>query len=101
MSRRIVALLLVALMSTVAAQDKTPGLSIIVVEASSYTVDESKARSLDEVIADLRKNRTLQAVGIEAEPGVAKERIDALVAAIRKSGLTQRIGVVGNEVFTQ
>ena len=100
MSRSILALLLVTLTCAATAQDREPVMSITVVDATSYPVDETKTQSLDAVVAGLRTVLKLDAVGIQG-PGIPKKRIDALVAAIRKSGLKVRIAIVGNEIFTQ
>ena len=100
MPRSILALLLATLTCAATAQDRDPVMAIIIVDATSYQVDETKAQSLDAVVAYLRTVPKLDAVGIQG-PGIPKKRIDALVAAISKSGLKVRIAIVGNEIFTQ
>ena len=102
MPRSIFALLLAVLTSAASAQDSAPELTMITLDASSYQVgDSTKTQSLDVVIADLRAVPKLEVVGIQAGSEISQERIDALIAAIVKSGLKVRIGVVRNEVFTQ
>jgi methylmalonyl-CoA mutase cobalamin-binding subunit len=101
MARSIFALLLATLTSLVIAQDKPSAFTTITVDVSSYQVGESKAQSLDTVIGALRAQPRLEAVGISGTPGTSQERVDAVIEAIRKSGLKLRIGLVGNEVFTR
>ena len=101
MARSIFALLLATLTSVVIAQDKPSAFTIITVDVSSYQVGESEAQSLDAVIGALRALPRLEAVGIVSAPGTSQERVDAVIAAVRKSGLKVRIGLVRNEVFTQ
>ena len=92
MKRTIVAMLLVALTAVAPAQDKSPGLTIAVVDASGYRLDDARAQSLGEVIAGLRAIRLPDAVGIEIGRGVTLDRVDVLIGAIAKSGLR-----MGNE----
>src|ERR1700744_3599791 len=100
MLRSIIAFLLAAWTSAF-AQDKPLAWTTVTAEASGYRVGERTVQSPLEVVAGLRAIPKLEAVGVEAAPGVPQQRVDALIAAIRHSGLELRIGVVGNEVFTR
>ena len=101
MPRSLLALLIAMLTSVATAQDQQPALAVVTVGASSYRVGDSEVPSPAAVVDSLRALQKLDMVGIQIAPGVSQQRFDAVIAAIRASGLRVRIGVVGNEAFVK
>ena len=99
MPRPLFALLLAALTSVACAQDKDFAMASVTVGPSSYRVGGTDVASPAAVVDGLRALRRLDMVGIQVEQGASRQRVDAVIAAIRASGLKARIGVVRNEAF--
>jgi len=97
-----VGLLAVFAIATASCQPKpAPVATKVLVESRGFTVSGKSVSSTEQLIAELRSMPNLQAIHLQAAPGVSARRYEEASIAIAHSGLAVPIAFVGNEPFAK
>ena len=97
-----VGLLAALAIATGSCQPKpAPVATKVLVESRVFTVSGKSVSSTGQLIAELRAMPNLQAIELQAAPGVSARRFEEASIAIAHSGLAVPIAFVGNEPFAR
>ena len=89
-------------LSGVAASEPVPlAIAFVTIEVDGYSIERTHYASIPQLVAFLKAMPKLDGIGLTALAGTKDEQLTTAIKAIQAAGITARIAIVGNELFSR